>query len=194
MLGGLALFFICVISLAAKTYLRGPQKLQEKSAPSVALKPTVGLQRTQIQLPNLNRRIAGVSLRNEKQQVAIFFSLGLFARNARLKPEAEELLTELGSQLSHQITDLDVTVVGHTDDTPIRSGRRYRDNAALGLIRAVTVAEFLKTTSNLPLEAISSRGSGEEEAPFPNDSRENRARNRSVTIRISAHRPSAAQL
>jgi len=64
----------------------------------------------------------------------------------------------------------------------------------LGLIRAVTVAEFLRTTAHFPLEAISIRGSGEVDAPYPNDSRENRARNRSVTLRISVHRPNAAQL
>lgn len=150
-LGGLALVFICVISLAASTYLRGPLRLQEKSAHSVALRPAVDLQQPQCRAPSLNLRIPRVSLRTEKQQVVIVFSLGLFAHNARLKPQAEELLTELGSQLSQQITDLDVTVVGHTDDTPIRSSRRYRDNVALGLVRAVTVAEFLRTTAHFPL-------------------------------------------
>lgn len=78
-------------------------------------------------------------------------------------------------------TDGKIAVAGHTDNVPI-STPRYRSNWELSTSRATSVVhEFLKT-GQLPADRFVLEGYAETQPLMPNDTSENRARNRRVEI------------
>jgi len=112
------------------------------------------------------------------------FEYGLFSFGVEFADDAEQALTAVGEQLKRCPDGVAVEIAGHTDDLPVPEGRRYRNNYALGMARAVAVAEVLREKAGLPSNLLSVRSLGESDAPYPNDSPENRARNRTVVIRV----------
>ncbi|MEX2474528.1 flagellar motor protein MotB [Marinobacter sp.] len=77
----------------------------------------------------------------------------------------------------------DVLVSGYTDDRPIASNR-YRSNWDLSAARAVSVVHELVMNRQVPAERVVAAGRAETNPLAPNDSDENRARNRRVEIAI----------
>ena len=73
-----------------------------------------------------------------------------------------------------------ILISGHTDDQPIFTSK-YPSNWHLSLARATTVANFMAGTGKLT-GRLWPEGRGEAEPMFPNNSKENQARNRRVEI------------
>ena len=76
-----------------------------------------------------------------------------------------------------------IMVSGHTDDRPIQS-EKFRSNWSLSTDRAVTVIQRLEELGTIDSSRISAVGYGDTRPLAPNDSPENRARNRRVEIAI----------
>jgi chemotaxis protein MotB len=76
-----------------------------------------------------------------------------------------------------------IVVAGHTDDIPIHNFR-FRSNWELSASRAVTVAHALQDSANIPADRFQVEGHAETQPVAPNDSDENRGRNRRVEIII----------
>jgi len=76
----------------------------------------------------------------------------------------------------------DIIVEGHTDNVPIAGGR-YRSNWELSIARAVSVIDFFIERGVSP-EQLVSAGYGEYHPAYPNDSEENRAKNRRIEMLI----------
>ncbi|MDH3616138.1 MAG: flagellar motor protein MotB [Gammaproteobacteria bacterium] len=77
----------------------------------------------------------------------------------------------------------EVTISGHTDNVPI-SNERFRSNWDLSTSRAVSVAHELLQLSKLSPENVIVTGHADTRPRAPNDSVENRAKNRRVDIAI----------
>lgn len=77
----------------------------------------------------------------------------------------------------------DVTVSGHTDDVPIRNNR-FRSNWELSASRAVSVTHEMLKSPTIDPERIIVTGHADTRPHAPNDSVENRAKNRRVDISI----------
>ena len=77
----------------------------------------------------------------------------------------------------------EVTISGHTDNVPIANDR-FRSNWDLSTSRAVSVAHELLKVSKLEPENIIVTGHADTRPRAPNDSVENRAKNRRVDIAI----------
>jgi chemotaxis protein MotB len=75
-----------------------------------------------------------------------------------------------------------VMVAGHTDDVPIRN-ERFASNWELSTTRAVSVARVL-SGSGIPARRIVAAGFGPYHPRAPNDSPENRRRNRRIEVLI----------
>ncbi len=76
-----------------------------------------------------------------------------------------------------------IVIEGHTDNVPIVSGRRFRDNWHLSAERALSVlAYILKKNPKLDKSRFSAAGYGEFHPIVPNDSAKNKALNRRVDI------------
>lgn len=136
------------------------------------------------QMPNIELTVPGTSLKTEARQTEVTFNSGLFARGASLKRDASAMLATLAQQLKPYAGKITVQVIGCTDDVPVPKSSTYKDNPSLGLRRAANVIERLRS-GGLPAEMLFAGSGGESFAPYPNNSRENRARNQTVVLRIS---------
>ncbi|HDL19818.1 MAG TPA: hypothetical protein ENH38_02410 [Nitrospirae bacterium] len=99
---------------------------------------------------------------------------------AKLKPAILPLFEELAKNL--QRVDNRVIVEGHTDDVPIHN-RHYNSNWELSAARAFNVIYFLIKRNIDPARLIA-LGFGEYRPAFPNNTEENRAKNRRIDITI----------
>jgi chemotaxis protein MotB len=75
----------------------------------------------------------------------------------------------------------DVSIMGHTDNVPIRSGR-YHSNWELSLYRALNVHSYLVEKRGLSPERFAVGGYGDLRPRFPSNTREGRQKNRRVEI------------
>lgn len=98
-----------------------------------------------------------------------------------LRPEAEAVLAELAADIA-RYGNARLLVEGHTDDT---GSDAY--NQQLSVERASSVGEFLIQHAGLPAMAVEIVGYGESRPTVPNDSDENRTRNRRVEVVIVAY-------
>jgi flagellar motor protein MotB len=116
--------------------------------------------------------------------VELTFAEGLFLSGVSLRPDAVAIINALGSRLGRVPRGTVVIITGHTDDVPVAVGNTYADNAALGLARATVVMSRLAATSSLRTASFLIGTAGDGGTPYPNDGRENRLRNRTVTIEV----------
>jgi len=98
--------------------------------------------------------------------------------SAELKPEAMSVLDTLAEIL--KFLPNKIRIEGHTDNRPIRSAK-FPSNWHLSVARALNTAYYLMNKGVNP-EKISIVGYAEYRPITPNDSEENRAKNRRVDI------------
>ena len=132
--------------------------------------------------PDVRIAIPGVSLRADGNRLVLGFNSGLFDNGISLKPESGELLAALARQLRPYAQRITVHVVGHTDNVPVPANNKYSDNVSLGMKRAMVVAEYLRNTSGFPATMFIISSLGDYKAPYPQDKREDRKKNRTVEL------------
>jgi len=98
--------------------------------------------------------------------------------SADLKPEAKAVLDTLAEIL--KFLPNKIRVEGHTDNRPINTVR-FPSNWHLSVARALNTAYYLMG-KGVPPEKISIVGHSEYKPIAPNDTEENRAKNRRVDI------------
>lgn len=103
-----------------------------------------------------------------------------FAFNAaELSPDAQALVDELAEKVKADNRGLWIEIEGHTDATGEPS---Y--NKTLGMKRAEAVKDYLYQAHGIPLHRISVYSYGEEQPVADNTSREGRAQNRRVVVKV----------
>jgi chemotaxis protein MotB len=108
------------------------------------------------------------------------------AGHAMFKPGGTDLTTESSRLLRKMIptmkeTIYKITVEGHTDDTPVKSAI-YPSNWELSSARAGSVVRFLIQAGNLDPRRFTAVGNSDTKPLVENDSPENKAKNRRVSI------------
>jgi outer membrane protein OmpA-like peptidoglycan-associated protein len=98
---------------------------------------------------------------------------------ATLPDEAKARLDQIASQLKANPNGAYIEVAGYTDD---RGSKQY--NQRLGLERAESVRRYLYEKYQIPLHKINVISYGAEDPVAPNNTREGRAKNRRVVIRV----------
>ncbi len=101
--------------------------------------------------------------------------------SAEMSPAYKDVMREVKAVLMQKRGKIEVQ--GHTDDIPIRSSR-FRSNWELSSSRAVSVAMELMKGGDLPSRRFEVAGFADTVPLAPNDSSENRARNRRVEILV----------
>jgi flagellar motor protein MotB len=104
--------------------------------------------------------------------------------SAELRGEGRELLREMAKPLSAYLDSREETLMvsGFTDDLQMRGMfRTYRDNWELSAQRALTVVRAL-VDAGVAHDALFAAGFGENHPVAPNDTEENRAKNRRVEM------------
>lgn len=103
-----------------------------------------------------------------------------FAFNAsELSPDAQALVDELAEKVKADNRGLWIEIEGHTDAT---GEPTY--NKTLGMKRAEAVKDYLYQAHGIPLHRISVYSFGEEQPVADNTSREGRAQNRRVVVKV----------
>ncbi len=100
---------------------------------------------------------------------------------ADLRDEFQPTLKKIAELIDNESGE--VTISGHTDDVPI-SNARFRSNWDLSTSRAVSVAHELLKVADLDDDHVIVTGHADTRPRAPNDSTENRAKNRRVDISI----------
>jgi chemotaxis protein MotB len=105
--------------------------------------------------------------------------------DTQIKGEAERMLREFSHIMqSPDAKHLKVMVVGHTDDAGLKGREvrsKYSNNWMLSTARAVAVASKLRD-AGLPDDRMGVAGFAEHQPISPNDTADNRSRNRRVEI------------
>jgi type VI secretion system protein ImpK len=98
----------------------------------------------------------------------------------------EDLVTAIARSLNNEPGR--ILVVGHTDNVPVGAGSKLGDNMAISMARAKSAAEMLQRHLDDPTR-VTSEGRGDSDPIAPNDTDEDRARNRRVEFQIPAEKP-----
>ncbi len=104
---------------------------------------------------------------------------------ADLKPSGEAVLRKVAAVLA-QHPKLQIHVIGHTDNVPIRAAARNRfpSNWELSTARAIAAVRFLTERAGVDPRRLGAVGYGEFRPVADNTAPEGRARNRRIAITI----------
>ena len=135
---------------------------------------------SQVMLSMINQGLVGIS--QSKRGVVIDISASSLFKtgDATLQPEVLDVLRQVAAVLSRE--DQPIEVEGHTDDVPIKTVQ-FPSNWELSSARASSVTRML-IDNGVQTKRLAVVGLAENQPLAPNDSSENRARNRRVTITI----------
>jgi chemotaxis protein MotB len=98
-----------------------------------------------------------------------------------LKPEGKDALTQVTAVLK-TLQNRNFQVAGHTDNIPIKSAK-FRSNWDLSTARAVEVVNFM-IGAGMEGKRLSAAGYAAEAPVAPNDTPENKAKNRRIEITL----------
>jgi peptidoglycan-associated lipoprotein len=100
---------------------------------------------------------------------------------AELPDQAKARIDEMVNQLKADPKGIYIEIEGHTDAVG-----RERMNEELGLARAEAVKRYLYEAHQVPLHKINAISFGEEKPVAPNNTKQGRAQNRRVVIKVLA--------
>lgn len=109
--------------------------------------------------------------------------------SATLKPGFEPVMDKITESITQAKGN--IRVAGHTDDIPITTSS-YRSNWELSSARAVTVAHYMLTNKDVSSSRVAIEGYADTKPLIPNDSVENRAKNRRVEVILIQEDPTVA--
>jgi flagellar motor protein MotB len=121
---------------------------------------------------------------NNQGETNIVFDDGLFILRGKLKNSAKDQLAIFAGKLKKNAPNSQIVVEGHTDSYSMRKNGLYKDNYALGLQRALIVAEVLRSDHQIAGERILVTSSGDKNPPFPEVDNKSKLKNRTVVIRL----------
>lgn len=126
----------------------------------------------------------GVNVEREGNEVKIRFpsEIAFASGSANIGADFEDLLDKLTEVFKK--ANGDVLVGGHTDNIPLGGGGPYRSNWELSAARATSVVHHFLNFTDLEPAKMAVQGFGDSRPLVPNDSPENRAKNRRVEITL----------
>ena len=129
-----------------------------------------------------------ISVEKDGGKVFISFNQTVFfdGESAVLKPESEPVLQSVSDMLSSVSGSIDeVRVLGHTAQASANRPNRVVVDRTLASNRATNVVIFIQQHSSVDPARLVSEGIGQWRPAVPNDTPENRAKNRRVEMIIS---------
>ncbi|MDR3552798.1 MAG: OmpA family protein [Clostridia bacterium] len=130
---------------------------------------------------NLNDRVT-VQLNKSGVIISLNNNVLFTPGSAELSTDSVSLIVSIGNVLKN-IDYSQIIVEGYTDSDPIHTAL-YKDNRDLSSERANNVSRILQYNCGISPELISALGYGEYHPVAPNDTPENKAKNRRVVITI----------
>ena len=134
------------------------------------------------QAQELKQAIPNATVERVGEGINLTFNSGLLFKinSAELSDDAKQELKKVGGILA-KYEDTQILLEGHTDDTGSDDF-----NMKLSERRAEAVSSYLES-ENVPSSRLKTKWYGESQPKFPNDSEENRVKNRRVELAIYAN-------
>jgi flagellar motor protein MotB len=101
-------------------------------------------------LPSIVDDMPGIRWHKLESGYLITFDRDLFVHGTDFSDAAQPLLLIVAERLRPHSGAISATVLGCTDAKWLRADSPFADNFSLGLARAVTIVEFLRTPGHLP--------------------------------------------
>lgn len=136
----------------------------------------------QVLSPLIDQHLVNINPTKRGVEIDISASLLFKTGEATLQPGALDVLRQVSVVLSNE--ELPVEVEGHTDDIPIMTAQ-FPSNWELSSARASSVVRMM-ISNGVPEKRLAVVGLASNQPLAPNDSSENRAKNRRVNITIVA--------
>jgi len=122
-----------------------------------------------------------VEIRENRMVIALGDKILFDPGKTDLKPEGKDALTQVTAVLK-DMQNRNFQVAGHTDNVPIKS-KQFRSNWDLSTARAVEVVNFM-ISAGLDGKRLSAAGYADQSPVAPNDTPENKAKNRRIEITL----------
>ncbi|WP_027702330.1 flagellar motor protein MotB [Metaclostridioides mangenotii] len=122
---------------------------------------------------------------NDKLKIVIANNILYQPGSAEVSERNIELANTIGKLIVDQGKDIEVTVVGHTDNVPVHNNE-FEDNIELSQKRAFNFLKNMLKTSGVDPRKFSTAGYGEYQPIASNDTEEGKQLNRRVEILIDA--------
>ncbi len=119
--------------------------------------------------------------KNGKVYVSMDERLLFASGSTTVDSRGRQAIVELGRALEKE-PDINVMIEGHTDNVPLSGSGPIKDNWDLSVLRATSIAKILLENKNISPSRVIVAGRGEHQPVAPNDTRENRAKNRRTEI------------
>ena len=132
-------------------------------------------------LPDINSGKIELSLQPRGLVMSLRESAFFAPGDAVLQTESLPVMARVAQSLTKLPGQ--IRLEGHTDNTPIHT-HKFPSNWQLSTARAITVLKFLTNRYNIPSERLAVSGYGEYRPVAPNDTPQNRAKNRRVAVVI----------
>ena len=133
---------------------------------------------------NLTNEISAET-NNDKLKIVIANNILYQPGSAEVSERNIELANTIGKLIVDQGKDIEVTVVGHTDNVPVHNNE-FEDNIELSQKRAFNFLKNMLKTSGVDPRKFSTAGYGEYQPIASNDTEEGKQLNRRVEILIDA--------
>jgi len=128
--------------------------------------------------------ISGCIVKTNSAEMQIIFDEGLFRYHCELQETAPTHIEAVAEALRVNASNCWILIEGHTDAIAPSGRGPYKDNYALGLARAMTVVEVLRTEYSLAGDCLMAVSAGEKHPPFAGTSEMETRKNRTVVIRL----------
>ena len=122
-----------------------------------------------------------IKVQNGKVYVSLDENLLFKSGSINVDPKGVDALKKLAKVLE-QNTDINVTIEGHTDNVPYKSGGTIKDNWDLSVQRATSIIRIILDNSKVDGKRLTAAGRGEFSPVVNNKTAENRAKNRRTEI------------
>jgi len=127
--------------------------------------------------------LLGVEVGENEVTIRMMGETAFDSGKAEIRPSMLPLLKKIAVILREQ--EGEITVVGHTDNVPIRWGQ-FKSNLGLSMARAASVADYLLNRGSIAPERVSTMGFGEHRPIETNDTSDGRQKNRRVEIKLKS--------
>lgn len=135
-------------------------------------------------LLNFKENDLTVNVKNGKVYVSLAEQLLFGSGSIEVDAKGVTALQQLGKALKDQ-KDIQIMVEGHTDNVPISKKSTYmQDNWDLSVMRATSITKIL-TKAGVSANQISAAGKGEYSPLAPNDTPQNKQKNRRTEIIVT---------
>lgn len=167
-----------------RTNLQNRQKRVRELESVLAKKDsTLNALKTRVSDALINLKSSGLSveMKNSKVYISLEEKLLFASGKYQLDQDGKDALDKIAKLLKEN-PNVNIMVEGHTDDQKVRPGSKMEDNWELSVLRATEVVRYLTEEGDVNPDRLIASGRGPHSPVVPNDSPENRKKNRRTEL------------